>query len=53
MYASYSDHTPASGAKVVLVDANGVIILQDKMDEKGIVEVAGEFGDNTSLNHCR
>lgn len=36
MYASYSDHTPASGAKVVLVDANGVIILQDKMDEKGM-----------------
>lgn len=36
MYASYSDHTPASGAEVVLVDANGVIILQDKMDEKGV-----------------
>ncbi|WP_347275291.1 hypothetical protein [Candidatus Kuenenia sp.] len=36
MYASYSDHIPASGAEVVLVNANGVIILQDKMDEKGV-----------------
>lgn len=36
MYASYSDHTPASGAEVVVVDANGVIILQGKMDEEGM-----------------
>lgn len=36
LYASYSDHTPASGVEVVLADANGVIILQDKMDEKGV-----------------
>jgi len=36
LIASYSDHSPAAGADVILADVNGVIIFQDKTDEKGM-----------------
>ena len=36
LYASYSDHSPAGNAEVILADENGVIILEDKTDGKGV-----------------
>lgn len=35
LFASFSDHSPASGAVVTVVDDDGIVIVRDTMDEKG------------------
>ena len=34
--AHFSDHSPASGAVVTVVDEDGIVIIRDTMDEKGM-----------------
>lgn len=36
LHAKFSDHSPASGAVVTVVDEEGIVIVRDAMDEKGI-----------------
>ena len=36
LHASFSDHSPASGAVVTVVDEDGIVIVRDTMDEKGM-----------------
>lgn len=36
LHANFSDHSPASGAVVTVVDEDGIVIVRDTMDEKGI-----------------
>src|SRR3990172_4474183 len=36
LYAHFSDHSPASGAVVTVVDEDGIEIIRDTMDEKGM-----------------
>ena len=35
VHANFSDHSPASGAVVTVVDEDGIVIVRDTMDEKG------------------
>ncbi|KAB2835003.1 MAG: hypothetical protein F9K48_05180 [Candidatus Brocadia sp.] len=35
LFAHFSDHSPASGAVVTVVDEEGIVIIRDTMDEKG------------------
>ena len=36
LYAHFSDHSPASGAVVTVVDEDGIEIIRDTVDEKGM-----------------
>ncbi|NUO10286.1 MAG: hypothetical protein HUU08_16780 [Candidatus Brocadia sp.] len=36
LHANFSDHSPASGAVVSIVDEDGIAIIRGTMDEKGI-----------------
>ncbi len=36
LHVAFSDHSPASGAVVTVVDEDGIVIIKDIMDEKGI-----------------
>lgn len=36
LHARFSDYSPASGAVVTVVDKDGIVIVRDIMDEKGI-----------------
>lgn len=36
LHANFSNHSPASGAVVTVVDEDGIVIARDTMDEKGI-----------------
>lgn len=36
LHASFSDQSPAAGAVVTVVDEEGIVIVRDTMDEKGI-----------------
>ena len=36
LYANFSDHSPASGAVVTVVDEDGIEIVRGAMDEKGV-----------------
>jgi len=36
LHANFSDHSPASGAVVTVVVEDGIVIVRDTMDEKGI-----------------
>ncbi|MCF6155604.1 MAG: hypothetical protein E3K36_10200 [Candidatus Brocadia sp.] len=36
LHANFSDHSPASGAVVTVVDEDGIVIMRDTMDEKGM-----------------
>ncbi len=36
LHANFSDHSPASGAVVTVVDEDGIVIVRNTMDEKGI-----------------
>lgn len=36
LHASFSDHSPASGAVVTVVDEDGIVIVRDTMGEKGM-----------------
>lgn len=36
LYASFSDRSPASNSVVTVVDEDGIVIVRDTMDEKGI-----------------
>lgn len=35
LHANFSDHSPASGAVVTVVDEDGIVIVRDTLDEKG------------------
>lgn len=36
LHANFSDRSPASGAVVTVMDEDGIVIVRDTMDEKGI-----------------
>lgn len=36
LHARFSDYSPASGAVISVVDEDGIVIVRDTMDEKGI-----------------
>ncbi|CAG0943100.1 hypothetical protein BROC_02133 [Candidatus Brocadiaceae bacterium] len=36
LHANFSDYSPASGAVVTVVDEDGIVIVRDTLDEKGI-----------------
>lgn len=36
LHANFSDHSPASGAVVIVVDDDGIELIRDTLDEKGI-----------------
>lgn len=36
LYANFSDHSPASGAMVTVVDEDGIVIVRDTLNEKGM-----------------
>ena len=36
LYVKFSDRSPASGAVVTVVDEDGIVIVRETMDEKGI-----------------
>lgn len=36
LFANFSDRSPASGAMVTVVDEDGIAIIRDTMDEKGM-----------------
>lgn len=36
LFAHFSDHSPASGAVVTVVNDDGIVIVRDTMDEKGM-----------------
>lgn len=36
LHANFSDHSPSSGAVVTVMDEEGIVIVRETMDEKGI-----------------
>lgn len=45
LHAGFSDHSPAAGAVVTVVDADGIVIVRDTMDEKGLWALPKDIED--------
>ncbi len=43
LFAHFSDHSPASGAVVTVVNDDGIVIVRDTMDEKGMWALPENF----------
>lgn len=44
LHAKFSDHSTASGVVVTVVDEDGIVIVRDAMDEKGIWTLPKSLG---------
>ena len=43
LFAHFSDHSPASGAVVTVVNDDGIVLVRDAMDEKGTWALPKDF----------